>query len=391
MWLKNKNYKGFKTILLILLVSSVLMAKGQTGISSPNVADTVSNPLGGFLKGLRLSGLIRSRFVSSFDKNIDIDGIEHAAGITGYANNAFNVPQARLAVSGDVTSKLDVYFRANFADFSKNPQGKVLEYAYATYHFNPYLNIRMGLFRPYFGREDDISTDFLKSFDYSNQYTVFDENGWMNYQMGISVAGVLKDMAFPVKYYIGIYNGNRRNGFTDNDNGKQFPARVELDFNPDFQVGLNGGLGKEYGNRISVWGVDVYYKKQIDQRLRIDVVTEYKQGSNQSLFFSEAIPGKKIGDYQLQGLYVLPSLFYELKGSTVKGLEASFKYEYLNPSVRQHGNVHQQYVPMFGIDFAAQSALRLQVGAVLDRYDHNVENSSLYDASRFITQLQIRF
>lgn len=386
--IKNNRLRA---ILLMALICTVSVVNGQTVISSRLGIDTLAKPLGSFFKRLQLSGMIRSRYISSFNKNIDIDGIEHAAGSASYANNAFNIPQARLVVSGDVTPKLDVYFRANFADFSANPQSKVLEYAFATYHFSPYLNLRMGLFRPYFGREDDIATDFLKSFDYSNQYSAFDQNGWMNYQMGLSISGELKNLAFPIKYYVGVYNGNRRNSFTDNDNGKQFPARVELDFTPGFQVGLNGGLGKEYGKGISVWGADVYYKKQIDRRWSVDVVTEYKQGDNQSLFFSEAVPGKTVDDYQVRGAYILPSLFYKVTSSTIKGLEASFKYEYLDPNFKQNGNVHQQYVPMLGIDFAEQNALRLQVGAVLDRFDRNVENSSVYNSSRFVTQLQIRF
>ncbi|WP_316848861.1 porin [Pedobacter agri] len=388
--IKIRSYSILRISLIALffLPSSVLWAQSNP---VPVSSDSVAKPLLHILKKIQLSGTIRSRYTAALNHNVGIDGVEHSPGSASFSNNAFNIPQARLVVSGDVTSKMEVYFRANFADFSRNPQGRVLEYAYATYHFNHYLNVRMGVFRPYFGREDDIATDFLKSFDYSNQYTAFDENGWMNYQMGVSLSGELKCLAFPIRYYVGVYNGNRRNDFTDNDNGKQFPARVELDFTPDFQLGLNGGVGKENGEKISVWGVDVYYKHRIGTRWELDMVTEYKQGNNQSLFFSEAIPGVGVNEYQVRGAYILPSVLYKINSKEVKGLEASFKYEYLNPNYEQNGNTHNQFVPMLGIDFAEQNALRLQVGMLVDRYDHNIENSLFYNSSRFITQLQIRF
>jgi hypothetical protein len=382
-------------VLIALLTCTTLAVQAQDQAISDDPksvsVDTLAKPVLRVLKRLKLSGTIRTRFTTTFDSHIDVDGLQHSNPADKFADNAFTIPNARLVLAGDISDKMDVYVRVNFADFKASPTSKVLEYAYGTYHLNPYLNFRMGVYRPNFGREDDIATDFLKTFDFSNQYTAFDENGWMNYQLGLSVMGEAKLGEIPVKYYIGVFNGNRRNAFTDDDNGKQFPARVEVDFSKDFQVGINGGLGKEYGSHISAWGADVNYQRQINHRLSVEVESEFKQGNNQSLFFAEALEGTNVNNYMMRGAYILPSMIYKLKGKDIKGLEASFKYEYFDPNFKRDGNVRQQYVPMVGINFAEQYALRLQFGVVFDRYNQNVPNTTAYNSNRFITQLQIRF
>jgi hypothetical protein len=377
-------------IILFVYVSAIVNAQDI----QPGQKDTAQSPLAKQLKKLKMSGTIRMRYISSFQNNIDVNGLDHhPVGSTGpsYSRNAFTIPQARIVVAGNLTDKLDVYFRANFADFAGSPQNKVLEFAYATYHFNPYLNVRAGLFKPEFGYEDDVSTDFLQSFDYTNQYVAFGENGWMDYQIGLSVTGKVKALDLPLSYGVGVFNGNGRIGFTDNDNGKQFPARVQVDLPSGLKIGLSGGIGKDQGSRISAWGTDIDYEKKLSRRLKLSCVTEYKEGANQSLFFSEASPNKSVNNYQLRGAYILPHVEYTINNKAAKNLEASFKYEYLDPSSRLNGNVYQQYVPMIGINFAEQYAIRLQAGMVIDQYRYNNENTAQYNSSRFITQLQLRF
>ncbi|WP_442587532.1 porin [Pedobacter sp. AW31-3R] len=378
---------------MLTLASFGVSAQKVTPAADPKSvsADTLAKPLLRVLKKVAIGGTIRTRYNATFNKHIDIDGLQHSNLNDKFADNAFTIPNARLYVAGDISEKLDVYVRVNFGDFKGTPTSKVLEYAYATYHLNPYLNVRMGVFRPNFGREDDVATDFLKSFDFSNQYTAFDENGWMNYQMGLSIMGQVKAGDIPIKYFAGVFNGNRRNNFTDDDNGKQFPARVEVDFSKNLQVGINGGLGKEYGASISAWGADVNFERQLSHRLHLEVESEFKQGNNQSLFFSQDIAGTSVSNYMMRGAYILPSVMYKVNSKEVKGFEASFKYEYFDPNFKRDGNVRQQYVPMVGVDFAEQYALRLQFGVVMDRYDHNIENTTQYNSNRFLTQLQIRF
>jgi len=393
-----KNYflpvASGRIIILILLLSAIsAIVNAQSIQPDQKGTDTVQNSLSNLIKKLQVSGTIRMRYISSFQHNIDVNGLQHPgkSGGAPYSSNAFTIPQARIVVAGNITDKMDVYFRANFADFASSPQGKVMEFAYATYHFNTYLNVRAGLFKPEFGFEDDVSTDFLQSFDYTNQYIAFGDNGWMDYQIGLSVMGKAKALGLPISYAVGVFNGNGRNGFSDNNNGKQFPGRIQVDLPAGFKIGLSGGVGKDQGSSISAWGADLDYEKNLTERLKFSVVTEYKEGSNQSLFFIQSLPGKSVDNYRLRGAYILPHIQYNTNRKGVRGLEASFKYEYLDPSYKLDGNVYQQYVPMVGIDFADEYAIRLQFGMVIDQYKNNIENTSAYNSSRFITQLQVRF
>ncbi len=55
----------------------------------------------------------------------------------------------------------------NFAEFnSSNLTGKVLEQAFVRYSHNKHLKIQLGQFRPYFGIEDEIPSEFIKSVDF---------------------------------------------------------------------------------------------------------------------------------------------------------------------------------------------------------------------------------
>ncbi len=396
----NRNKNGFISLvngnavaLTVMLSCITTFVNGQNRESTGAPPDSVvkATTVKSILKKLQVSGTLRMRYTASFEKNVGIDGTHHSSSTPSYTTNAFTIPQARIVVTGDITEKMNVYVRVNFGDFAFQPQSRVLEYAYGTYSFNKYLNLRMGLFRPFFGREDDIATDFLKSFDYSNQYTAFSENGWVSYQLGLSVFGGVNLSDIPVRYYAGVFNGNARINFSDNDNGKVFSARLESDLTKEFRVGVNGGLGKELGSRIAAWGGDIYYNKDLSPRWNLELESEFKQGNNQTLFFSQATPGKNVGDYKMRGFYVLPSIEYKIKSRKGLGLEASVKYEFLDPDFKQNGNEWRQYVPMIGIDFVDQFAIRLQVGVVLDNYDKNIENTTQYTSGRFITQLQLRF
>lgn len=373
--------------MVILLAVMPTFSFAQMNISG----DSLQKPLLKVLKKLEISGTIRMRYNSSLEKNVDVTGKHHLTDADSYSTNAFTLPQVRLVASGNITDKLDVYIRANFADFSQNPQNKVLEYAYATYHLTDGLALRAGLFRPEFGREDDIATDFLQSFDYTNQYTAFAENGWMNYQIGVSLLGKAKLAGIPCTYAFGIFNGNGRDGFTDNDNGKQITVRVTTKIIPDLEIGLNSGLGNNKGNSVYAWGIDLDYVKHLGSRFELDVLSEYKEGSNQSLYFSQNLPNQTLDNYKIRGVYALPSLQYKIHSSLVKGIEASFKYEYLDPNYELDSNTRQQYVPMVGIDFAEKYAIRFQVGMMIDHYKTNIENTSQFNSSRFLTQLQLRF
>ena len=340
------------TIKIMCVVAGLLCTSSAVFSQVKPAADTARKPstLLSILKKLQISGTVRMRYTASFEKDIGIDGTQHTSSTPSFTSNAFTIPQARVVLTSDITEKMNIYMRVNFGDFAYSPQSRVLEYAYATYSFNKYLNVRAGLFRPWFGREDDVATDFLKSFDYSNQYTAFSNTGWVSYQMGLSLFGGVNLGKIPLRYYAGVFNGNARNNFSDNDDGKQFSARLESDLTKGLRLGINGGIGTESGTGISAWGVDVNWQKDLSERWNVEVESEFKQGNNQNLFFSRQLPGKKISDYQMRGVYVLPSVKYRIKTKEGLGLEASFKYETLDLDFKNNGNQWQQYVPMVGID-----------------------------------------
>ncbi|MET0638067.1 MAG: porin [Chitinophagaceae bacterium] len=361
--------------------------------TAPAAPDTAAkkNAVKEVLKKLNLSGTIRMRYTASFTKRVDVTGMQHSSDDPSFTENDFNIPQARLVAQRNITDKLSIYLRANFGDFAFLPQGRVLEYAYTNFAFNDYLNVRAGLSKPFFGREDDISQDFLKSFDYSNQYNLFSLNGWTSYQLGVTVFGEVKLSEIPVRYYLGVFNGNGRIDFGDNENGKVFPARIEVDLDENFLIGLNGGWGREFDKTVKVWGADVNFQRNLTPRFQYEIEAEYKQGNNQNMFLSQIVPIRPWDNFKARGFYILPSVEYKLHGRPGMGLEASFKYEYLDPDFKVDGNVWQEFVPLIGMDFAPDFDIRLQVGAVFDRFKRSIENSVTFNCDRFITQLQLRF
>ena len=117
----------------------------------------------------------------------------------------------------------------NFS-LTTNLTGKVLEQTFVRYSHNKHLKIQLGQFRPHFGIEDEIPSEFIKSVDFSNGY----------YLLGKTVGKVSKpELLFmvmsimlknPLKYYVGATNGNSRGSEIDNDQSKHVYARLEKDF-----------------------------------------------------------------------------------------------------------------------------------------------------------------
>ena len=87
-------------------------------------------------------------------------------------SNSFNLRRARFIVKSKINDRFDLGIMLNFSEFnSSNVSGKVLEQAFVRYAHNKHLKIQLGQFRPYFGIEDEIPADFIKSVDFSNGYT----------------------------------------------------------------------------------------------------------------------------------------------------------------------------------------------------------------------------
>ncbi|WP_342331121.1 porin [Pedobacter sp. FW305-3-2-15-E-R2A2] len=338
---------------------------------------------------LNFSGMLQSQFNYSLDDDIDIKGLHHS-GDEQVAHNSFSVKRARLQLNATISDRINAVILVNFGDFTGNPQNKVLENAFIKYSINDYVNFQFGQFRPQFGQEDNYPVDFVQSIDYSNQYYLFGGNSWQSFQIGASFSGKIKDIAVPIEYSIGVFNGNNRNT-VDNDDGKIFPARLVFGLSKETHLGISGGAGKNMGQKIWAYGLDLDYKKQLNEKWWVKFTSEYKQGINSQEFFNQTTPVIPVSRYAMRGIYVLPNVSYSFKNTRLKDLEFAFRYEYLDADFKQSGNARQTYIPMLSASFAEAYAIRVQLGLMMDRYQRNIPNTTSYHTNRVICQVQARF
>ena len=339
---------------------------------------------------VNLSGMLQTRFSYSLDQDIDVNGKHHVSD-EHFSHNSFSVKRARLQANATINDRINAVILVNFGDFTGDPQNKVLENAYIKYSVSDYVNFQFGQFRPQFGQEDNYPVDFVRSIDYSNSYYLFGSNSWQSFQIGASYYGEIKNSAIPIKYYIGVFNGNNRNQVGDNDDGKIVPARLVFGLGKNTQLGLSGGAGKNMGQKIWAYGADVDYKHKIDDRWGFELVSEYKQGINSVEYFSQTDPVIPINRYGMRGVYIQPNIGYSFKNLRLKDLEFAFRYEYLDSDFKQAGNARQSYIPMLSASFAENYAIRVQLGLLMDRYQHNIPNTMQYNNNRVICQVQARF
>lgn len=376
---KTSRRRKLKYAAILALCWSPILSKAQ-GVDIPVSSKTKLN----------LSGMIQTQFNYSLDDDIDIKGLHHS-GDEKFSHNSFSVKRARLQLSAVINERISAVMLVNFGDFTGNPQNKVLENAYIKYSVNDYVNFQFGQLRPQFGQEDNYPVDFVQSIDYSNQYYLFGANSWQSFQIGASFSGKIKDIDVPIQYSVGVFNGNNRNQIGDNDDGKIFPARVVLGLSKATNLGFSGGTGKNMGEKIWAYGLDLDYKKQLNERWGVQFVSEYKQGINSELFFSREKPLNPISQYEMRGIYALPTVSYKFKNTRLKDLEFAFRYEYLDADFKQEGNARQSYIPMLSASFAEDYAIRVQLGYLIDRYEKNIPNTTSYSTNRLICQVQARF
>ena len=338
---------------------------------------------------LNFSGMLQSQFNYSLDDDIDIKGLHHS-GDEQVSHNSFSVKRARLQLNATISDRINAVILVNFGDFTGNPQNKVLENAFIKYSISDYVNFQFGQFRPQVGQEDNYPVDFVQSIDYSNQYYLFGGNSWQSFQIGASFSGKIKDIAVPIEYSIGVFNGNNRNT-VDNDDGKIFPARLVFGLSKETHLGLSGGAGKNMGQKIWAYGLDLDYKKQLNEKWGVKFTSEYKQGINSQEFFNQTTPVIPVSRYAMRGIYVLPNVSYSFKNTRLKDLEFAFRYEYLDADFKQSGNARQTYIPMLSASFAEAYAIRVQLGLMMDRYQRNIPNTTAYNTNRVICQVQARF
>ncbi|WP_062703356.1 porin [Chryseobacterium indologenes] len=342
---------------------------------------------------LQIKGLFQARYLVGMAKDVDVNGMHHADG-SGTSNN-FMLKYMRVQVRAQISKRTEVVALANLADFKNDPKSRVLENAYLKYTFSPKLAFTVGQFRPWFGIEETYPIDIIKSLDWSNQYSEFGKLGWTSFQIGLSATGQLKLGEIPFQYAVSVVNGNGKNQINDNDNGKQYSTRLVFGLSKkyNFNVGLNGGIGEVFSQKVYALGVDLSSMIQFDPRWSLDMQLEAKQATNHVLYNTldpETRPSNP-DQYLIRGAYFLPNLRYEINHKNLSAFELSCRYEYLDTNFRMNSNPRQTITPMAGLEFLKNYGARIQLGVQFDRYKHQVDNTSQYNNNLFIVQVQSRF
>ncbi|OBW41894.1 Phosphate-selective porin O and P [Chryseobacterium sp. MOF25P] len=342
---------------------------------------------------LQFKGLFQARYLVGMAKDVDVNGLHHSDG-SGTDNN-FMIKYMRIQMRAQISKRTEVVLLANLADFKNDPKSRVLENAYLKYTFNSKLVLTVGQFRPWFGLEETYPIDIIKSLDWSNQYTEFGKLGWTSFQIGMSASGQVKLGTMPFQYAVSLVNGNGKNQVNDNDNGKQYSTRLVFGLAKkyNFNLGLNGGIGEVFGNKIYAVGVDLSSLINFDSKWSLDMQLEGKQATNHPLYFAvtpELRPANP-DEYLIRGAYFLPNVRYEVNHKNLSAFELSCRYEYLDTNFRLNSNPRQTITPMFGLEFLKNYGARIQLGIQFDRYKHQVENTSQYNNNLFIVQVQSRF
>lgn len=361
-----------------------------TNVQEQDVKKPVSYPK------LKLGGLFQARYLASFKKDVDINGLQHTDGKS--INNSFDIKRMRVSLNAKISENLELNGLVNLADFKNDPKTRVLENAFAKYTVNQYLKIQAGQFRPAFGIEDSFPVDIVKSIDWSNAYYLMGSNGWQSFQIGVSAEGMVGLGDIPFNYSFAVTNGNGKN-VTDNDNGKHYSGRFSFKFNEanNFQVGLSSGIGEEQKESVYAVGVDLTYKFNLAPKWSLDFQIEGSQATNHVLYFSDVtLLGESGGaplnikDYTLHGFYVLPNLRYEIGKQRFQAFELSMRYEYLDPGSKTNSNPRQTLVPMVSLEFLKNYGARLQIGMQIDTFKKNTVNTKNYNSNLGFIQLQCR-
>ncbi len=378
------------TILFILVITRMLASAQQTDIGGID-RDTISN-YSKYKRSIGFAGLLQTRFLASLTDKVDINGKNFSETAESKNRNAFMLKRARLQIKGNVNDHFAANIMVNFAEFNSNPSNKVLENAYVKYSLNKHFNIQAGQFRPFFGIEDALPVDVIRTFDYSNQYYAFGASGWQSFQIGLSLLGdITSNAKVPLRYYLGVYNGNNRNEPSDNDEAKNFYGRVEAELTKKLIIGVNaavGSLGKGQGN---AWGADVVTTHKVGSRWQFSLSAEYKNGTNLALFNTYTNNAPSLSAVRMQGFYVFPILRYNPNLPRLRGIELSSRYEYLDVNYKLDPNLRQNIVPNISLVFADDFYAAIQTGVNINLYKRNLPLTATYTSSLYYLQLQVRF
>ncbi|TDG36487.1 porin [Pedobacter changchengzhani] len=355
------------------------------------LTDTITN-YSAHKRKITFAGVLQTRYVVSLNNNVDITGKNFDPSTSKAISNTFLVKRARVMVKADINDHFSANILANLAEFNGDPTNKVLENAYIKYSLNKYFHVQVGQFRPFFGIEDALSVDIIRSLDFSNQYYAFGKNGWQSFQTGLSVFGNVIPNG-KLRYFVGAYNGNNKNKLSDDNNTKNLYSRLEVDFLKDFTVGVNVGSGSLAASSIGqAYGADATAKIPLSKKFDVLLMTEFKTGANFLAYNSaNQLVNPNLNDYQMKGFYFFPTLRYNHESRRLRAIEFSCRYEYFDENYKLQSNARQTIIPNVSLIFADDFYAAIQVGVAVDRFKNQVPLTTAYNHSLGYVQLQIRF
>ena len=339
-----------------------------------------------FNKKATIGALLVGDYANSLTKDVDMNGKHNPTA----SDNGFYLVYFRVNGKFSINDKLSAQILVNFADFKNDPKNKVLEIAALKWTPSTYFNVQVGQFRPYFGLEDMYPAEIMKSYAWSNQYSLLGKSNWESFQIGAAVSGSLIKKKIPLRYYYTFYNGNGKNQVQDNDDAKNHALRLEYDLLPKLQLGVNEALTKIDNQNASMFGADISYNANLSKLWKAGFNTEFKYGTNISAFSAATLAGKDVSDYKMTGFYIIPFISRAINESNKSFIEFTCRYEYLE-DVNKNGNVGRFYTPMLSYVMGEDYTSKISLVGVISDYNKDIANSTQYSSNLLLLQYQIRF
>ena len=339
-----------------------------------------------FNKKATIGALLVGDYANSLTKDVDMNGKHNPTA----SDNGFYLVYFRVNGKFSINDKLSAQILVNFADFKNDPKNKVLEIAALKWTPSTYFNVQVGQFRPYFGLEDMYPAEIMKSYAWSNQYSLLGKSNWESFQIGAAVSGSLIKKKIPLRYYYTFYNGNGKNQVQDNDDAKNHALRLEYDLLPKLQLGVNEALTKIDNQNASMFGADISYNANLSKLWKAGFNTEFKYGTNISAFSAATLAGKDVSDYKMTGFYIIPFISRAINESNKSFIEFTCRYEYLE-DVNKNGNVGRFYTPMLSYVMGEDYTSKISLVGVISDYNKDVANSTQYSSNLLLLQYQIKF
>jgi len=377
---KNIQYFGRTNLKLFLII--IFYASLEYACFAQDNKETIQ-------KKIKFDALLVGRYTASFQNDVDFEGKHSTGSEDNITTNSFSMTYARIKSSYTINKKFKAVINANLADFKTNPQTKVLESAYLTYHQSPYLDIRAGQFRPYFGLEDRFSFELEKFWRWSDQYSGFGKSGWMSFQIGAALSGSLKEKNIPLNYFFTVYNGNGKNQVQDDDDSKNYTVRLEYSILPQIRMGASYGLSNFKSEEGKAFGFDLLAEYKL-RNYALSMITEYKKGSNLYEFKKQLKENLQHSLDDMEGFFVQPIIRRNVNSKLAQALEFAFRYEYFK-NLSTIDNYKQSYTPMLSFVFAGDYNVKLSLAFEMNRFKRQIANSTTHDSDRGIIQFQLFF